>query len=91
MVWLVVWLEGHLKHAWIQHGLCYFIITVLLEKIGPWVPSSFGVVHSVDFMKSGGFHGHEIWQISNFMKSGGFHGHEIWQISNFMKSSGFHG
>ena len=38
-----------------------------------------------DFMESGGFHGHEIWQISwnlaDFMESGGFHGHEIWRIS----------
>ena len=62
-------------------------------------------------MQFGGFHGHEIWQISwnlvDFMKSGGFHGKdlyicigsdkrysilvvdEIWQIS-CMKSGGFH-
>ena len=33
MVWLVVWLVGHLKHARIQHGLCYFIITVATRKM----------------------------------------------------------
>ena len=47
-------------------------------KIGPLVLGSFG-------MKSAGFHGHEIWQISWWnpadfmMESGGFHG-GIWQI-----------
>ena len=67
-------------------------------KIGPWVLSSFGnppdFMKSAEFMKSGRFHGHEIWRISwpgairqiswtwnlvDFMKSGGFHG--IWRIS----------
>ena len=61
-------------------------------KIGPLVLGSFG-------MKSAGFYGHEIWQISwnpvDFMvESGKFN--EIWWISwwnpaNFMKSGGFNG
>ena len=33
MVWLVVQLVGLIKHAWIQHGLCYFIITVATRKM----------------------------------------------------------
>ena len=44
-------------------------------------------------MKSGGFHGHEIWQISwnlaNFMamKSGGFHGKDLYSCIPFIHVS----
>ena len=71
-------------------------IWICKKQIGLLVLGSFG-------MKSGGFHGHEIWQIpwwnlADFMEFGRFHGHEIWQISWWnpadfmaMKSSRFHG
>ena len=88
-----------LKVLLFVHYLCTCsvssIVCKLVEKIGPLVLGSFGI------MKSAGFYGHEIWWISwnlaDFMvESGRFHGHDIWQISwwnpmDFMESGRFHG